>query len=283
MYRGRFAPTPSGPLHLGSLVAALGSYLDAKAHDGEWLVRIEDVDKPRAVAGAADTILNQLEMHGLEWDGSILYQSQRDSVYQHQLELLQQAQRLYQCDCSRRAIRARSAHYDGYCRSRQPRSNPFALRFVNQNPVNEFNDRAHGIITDHSASVSEDFVLRRRDGLYAYQLAVVVDDIEQGVTDVVRGSDLITPSFWQLTLWQELTGKQPGMMHLPLIMNDDGRKLSKQNHAPPIDSGKVSHNLLTALNYLDIDLEPELQHSSATEILQLALQNWRKKWHITGR
>ncbi len=283
MYRGRFAPTPSGPLHLGSLVAAVGSYLDAKAHEGEWLVRIEDVDKPRAVPGAADTILNQLETHGLEWDGSVLYQSERDLVYQHQLDQLKQAQLLYQCDCSRRDIRARSDHYDGYCRSRQPRSSPYALRFINQNPVTQFHDRAHGLVNDNSALVSEDFILQRRDGLYAYQLAVVVDDIEQGITDIVRGSDLITPSFWQLTLWQELAGKHPGMMHLPLIVDDDGHKLSKQNHAPPIDSGNASHNLLTALRYLDIDLKSELQRSSTTEILQQALQSWRKKWHITGR
>lgn len=283
MYRGRFAPTPSGPLHLGSLVAAVGSYLDAKAHKGEWLVRIEDVDKPRAVPGAADTILTQLEAHGLEWDGSVLYQSQRDSVYQHQLNQLENAQRLYQCDCSRRAIRARSDHYDGYCRNRQPRSTPYALRFINNNPIDTFNDRAHGLLEDHSASVTEDFVLKRRDGLYAYQLAVVVDDIEQGVTDIVRGSDLITPSFWQLTLWQYFTGKQPRMMHLPLIMNDDGLKLSKQNHAPSIESSQASNNLFTALDYLGIKPEPELRQSPAREILQQALQSWCKKWHIAGR
>lgn len=283
MYRGRFAPTPSGPLHLGSLVAAVGSYLDAKAHHGEWFVRIEDVDKPRTVAGAADTILNQLEAHDLQWDGSVLYQSQRDPVYQHQLEQLRETSLLYQCDCSRRAIRARNDHYDGYCRSRQPRSAPYALRFVNNKPITDFDDRAHGLLTDHSASASEDFVLKRRDGLYAYQLAVVVDDIAQGITDIVRGSDLITPSFWQLTLWQQFTGKQPKMMHLPLILNDDGRKLSKQNHAPPIDSRQASHNLLIALEYLDIHLEPELRRSSTAEILPLALQSWRKKWHITGR
>lgn len=283
MYRGRFAPTPSGPLHLGSLVAAVGSYLDAKAHKGEWLVRIEDVDKPRAVPGAADTILTQLESHGLEWDGPVLYQSQRDSVYQHQLNQLENAQRLYQCDCSRRAIRARSDHYDGYCRNRQPRSTPYALRFVNNDPIDTFNDRAHGVLEDHSASVSEDFVLKRRDGLYAYQLAVVVDDIEQGITDIVRGSDLITPSFWQLTLWQYFTAKQPRMMHLPLIMNDDGRKLSKQNHAPPIESSQASNNLFTALDYLGIQPEPELRHSPAREILEQALQSWCKKWHIAGR
>lgn len=283
MYRGRFAPTPSGPLHLGSLVAAVGSYLDAKAHKGEWLVRIEDVDKPRAVPGAADTILAQLEAHGLEWDGSVLYQSQRDSVYQHQLNQLENAQRLYQCDCSRQAIRARSNHYDGYCRNRQPRSTPYALRFVNNNPIAAFNDRAHGLLEDNSASVSEDFVLKRRDGLYAYQLAVVVDDIEQGITDIVRGSDLITPSFWQLTLWQHFTGEQPGMMHLPLIMNDDGRKLSKQNHAPPIQSSQASENLFAALKYLGIQPEPELQQSRVSEILQQALQSWCKKWHIAAR
>ncbi|MGM0906801.1 MAG: tRNA glutamyl-Q(34) synthetase GluQRS [Pseudomonadota bacterium] len=282
MYRGRFAPTPSGPLHLGSLVAAVGSYLDAKAHRGEWLVRIEDVDKPRAIPGAADTILAQLESHGLEWDGPVLYQSQRDSTYQLQLEQLQKANLLYQCDCSRRVIRARNDHYDGYCRNRQPRTTPYALRFVNNSPITEFNDRAHGLLSDHSPSVSEDFVLKRRDGLYAYQLAVVVDDIEQGVTHIVRGSDLITPSYWQLTLWQHFTGKQPRMMHLPLVTNDRGLKLSKQNHAPSIESGHASSNLLMALDYLGIQLEPELHASSVTNILQEALQSWRKKWHIVG-
>ncbi|MGM0630032.1 MAG: tRNA glutamyl-Q(34) synthetase GluQRS [Pseudomonadota bacterium] len=282
MYRGRFAPTPSGPLHLGSLVAAVGSYLDAKAHRGEWLVRIEDVDKPRAIPGAADTILAQLESHGLEWDGPVLYQSQRDSTYQLQLEQLQKAELLYQCDCSRRAIRARNDHYDGYCRNRQPRTSPYALRFVNNAPMTEFNDRAHGLLSDHSPSVSEDFVLKRRDGLYAYQLAVVVDDIEQGVTDIVRGSDLITPSYWQLTLWQYFTGKQPRMMHLPLVTNDKGLKLSKQNHAPSIESVHASSNLLMALDYLGIELEPELRAGSVTNILQEALQSWRKKWHIPG-
>lgn len=283
MYRGRFAPTPSGPLHMGSLVAALGSYLDAQAHQGEWLVRIEDVDKPRAIPGAADTILAQLEAHSLEWDGPVVYQSTRDSAYQYQLEQLQNDQRLYQCDCSRQAIRARGDHYDGYCRNRQPRSTPYALRFVNNNPIQAFTDRAHGLLTDSSSAVSEDFVLKRRDGLYAYQLAVVADDIEQGITDIVRGSDLITPSFWQLTLWHELTGKQPRMMHLPLVTNDDGSKLSKQNHAPPIDSNQVGNNLLIALGYLGIYPEPELQHNTAREILQKALQIWCKKWHIAGR
>lgn len=282
MYRGRFAPTPSGPLHLGSLVAAVGSYLDAKAHRGEWLVRIEDVDKPRAIPGAADTILAQLDSHGLEWDGSVLYQSQRDSTYQLQLERLQKAELLYQCDCSRRAIRARNDHYDGYCRNRQPRTPPYALRFVNNAPITEFNDRAHGLLSDHSPSVSEDFVLKRRDDFYAYQLAVVVDDIEQGVTDIVRGSDLITPSYWQLTLWQYFTGKQPRMMHLPLVTNDKGLKLSKQNHAPSIESRHASNNLLMALDYLGIELKPELHAGSVTDILQEALQSWRKKWHIVS-
>ncbi|MDV6315561.1 tRNA glutamyl-Q(34) synthetase GluQRS [Idiomarina sp. HP20-50] len=283
MYRGRFAPTPSGPLHLGSLVAAVGSYLDAKAHHGEWLVRIEDVDKPRAVPGAANTILAQLEAHGLEWDGPVLFQGQRDLTYQSRLNQLQEAKLLYQCDCSRQAIRARSSHYDGYCRNRQPRTAPYALRFVNKNPVTEFTDRAHGLVTDNAPSVREDFVLKRRDGLYAYQLAVVVDDIEQGITDIVRGSDLITPSFWQLTLWQEFTGTQPQMMHLPLIMNNDGRKLSKQNHAPPVDSSQASNNVFSALKYLDIHPEPELRHGPITDLLQQALQSWRKKWHKTGR
>lgn len=281
MYCGRFAPTPSGPLHLGSLVAALGSYLDARAHNGRWLVRIEDVDKPRAVPSAAKTILTQLEAHGLTWDGPVLYQSQRDSRYRDQLAQLQQQNRIYACDCSRRAIRARGDSYDGYCRHRQPRPTPHALRFINERPVTQFIDRAYGVLQDLSPSVSEDFILKRRDDLYAYQLAVVVDDIDQGVTDIVRGSDLITPSYWQLTLWQELTGTQPRMMHLPLVMDNRGRKLSKQNHAPPISMHTIQDNLRRALAHLNIDCESIDSDASSDIVLQHALQKWGKKWHKT--
>lgn len=274
-YRGRFAPTPSGPLHFGSLVAALGSFLDAKAHSGEWLVRIEDVDKTRAQRGAADLILQQLHDHGLIWDYPVIQQSQQDAVYQHKLNQL--AQQLYQCDCSRKAIRARADCYDGYCRTRQPRSTPHAIRFKNDNPVVDFFDRWHGPVSATTRCVREDFIVRRRDQLYAYQLAVVVDDIEQGITDIVRGSDLLQPSFWQLSLWQCLAKRQPRMMHLPLVIAADGRKLSKQNHAPAIDSRRALDNLVAASRQLQLELPAT---DNIADFLALAVEKWRKKWQI---
>lgn len=275
-YRGRFAPTPSGPLHFGSLVAALGSFLDAKAHYGEWLVRIEDVDKTRSQSGAAEVILQQLQDHGLVWDGPVVQQSDRDPIYQHKLEQL--AHYLYSCDCSRKAIRARADCYDGYCRTRQPRSSPHAIRFKNDQPVLTFSDRWHGTVTASTTCAREDFIVRRRDQLYAYQLAVVVDDIAQGITDIVRGSDLLQPSFWQLSLWQCLAKRQPRMMHLPLVVDPVGRKLSKQNHAPAIDSRCAMDNLRAAAKYLQLDL-PDAQ--DVADLLSIAVEKWRKKWQIT--
>lgn len=280
MYRGRFAPTPSGPLHLGSLVAAVGSYLDAQAHDGQWLVRIEDVDKPRTVTGAADIILRQLEAHGLSWDGDVIFQSQRDTSYQSYIDSLSSSGCIYQCDCSRKAIRERGGVYDSHCRNRQPRSAPYALRYINRSPVHQFNDRALGIQQGDAATCAEDFVVKRRDDLYAYQLAVVVDDIEQGITDIVRGSDLVLPSYWQLTLWQRIAKTQPRMMHLPLVTSSDGRKLSKQNHAPAINNAQASANLIAALGYLGIETLELSETLPVEAILAIAVQKWRKKWHI---
>lgn len=274
-YRGRFAPTPSGPLHFGSLVAALGSYLDAKAHQGHWLVRIEDVDKTRAVAGADSVILKQLDAHGLHWDEPVIYQSQRDEVYQRFLSSLDTA--IYACDCSRQQIKQRGDCYDGYCRTRQPRPHPHALRFINDQPVSQFHDRWHNQVAAANDCVAEDFIVKRRDGLFAYQLAVVVDDIEQQITDVVRGSDLLQPSFWQLTLWQRLAKRLPRMMHLPLVIDSEGRKLSKQNHATAVDSQQPLVNLQRAAIYLQLG---QIDAASVDEFLQKATQWWRKKWHI---
>lgn len=275
IYRGRFAPTPSGPLHFGSLVAALGSYLDAKAHHGQWLVRIEDVDKTRAVDGADEQILEQLIAHGLAWDESVVYQSQRDNRYQTVLTAL--AYDIYSCDCSRRQIRARSIGYDGYCRLRQPRPHPNALRFANDHAITSFYDRWHGDVQADSQHVSEDFIVRRRDGLFAYQLAVVVDDIDQGITDIVRGSDLLEPSFWQLSLWQRLTGRLPRLMHLPLIVDAAGRKLSKQNRAPAIDTRDAVNNIKRALIYLQL---PVSTSTNLSDVLKKATIEWSKKWRI---
>jgi len=277
-YRGRFAPTPSGPLHFGSLVAALGSFLDARAHHGKWLVRIEDVDKTRAVAEADRQILDQLEAHGLVWDEPVIYQSQRDTTYADVLDSI--LEHTYACDCSRKQIRAHGHYYNGHCRTRQPRPAPYAIRFKNDNPHTHLFDRRHQRVEAEIEFAQEDFILRRRDGLFAYQLAVVVDDLEQGITDIVRGSDLLIPSFWQATLWQTLGGRTPRWLHLPLVTGVDGRKLSKQNHAPAIDSTQAIANLAAAAEVLSLQIGSAKDYDSVDSLLEAAVQQWQSQWQM---
>ncbi|RUO57808.1 tRNA glutamyl-Q(34) synthetase GluQRS [Pseudidiomarina insulisalsae] len=275
-YCGRFAPTPSGPLHFGSLVAAVASYLDAQAHQGRWLVRIEDVDKPRAVPGAADVILRQLEAHGLHWDGEVLLQSQRDAAYQAALDELQRRQLSYYCTCTRKQVKARGPYYTGYCRDKQRPPQGSAIRFRNDTPICSFSDRWQGQVTIEPAFASEDFVLYRRDQLYTYQLAVVVDDLEQGVTDLVRGADLLTPTAWQLTLWQQLSKRTPRLLHVPLALDAQGQKLSKQNHAPPLTEHQVAEQLQAAFRFLQL---PEVVATDDPSVmLQQATASWRTKY-----
>lgn len=264
---------------MGSLVAALGSYLDAKAHQGRWLLRIDDVDKPRAVAGAADTILQQLDAHGLHWDGEVLYQSQRDARYRAVIQQLTEQGLTYPCVCRRKRLQTLSDGYDRYCLKHPPSSSEaHAIRFFNQQAVIEWQDRRLGPQLSTSAKDAEDFVLRRRDGLYAYQLAVVVDDIDSGVTDIVRGEDLCIPTFWQLTLWQQLQPQPPRYLHLPLVMGTDQRKLSKQNHAPAIDSRHAVANLLQAADYLALERPPEECIDGIEELLQWLKKCWIRKY-----
>lgn len=283
-YRGRFAPSPSGPLHLGSLVAALGSYLDARANHGTWLLRIEDIDPPREVPGASSVILRQLEAHGLCWDETEQYQSQHYARYQQHITELNRQGLVYACDCSRKTIKARGPHYTGFCRQRGLDWANKALRLVNQQPVTHFHDLAHGEVTADTGWSSEDFILKRRDGLWAYQLAVVSDDRAEGITHIVRGSDLLTASLWQLTLWQTLNQCQfdavvalPQLRHLPLIVGPEGRKLSKQNHAPAIDANHAAHNISIALQALGLKLPPELAQAPVAEQLAWAIDAWRQQ------
>lgn len=284
-YRGRFAPSPSGPLHAGSLVAALGSYLDARANRGEWLLRIEDIDPPREVSGASDTICSQLEAHHLHWDQQVSYQSQHHDHYQEALENLWQTDRLYYCDCTRKQIKARAPFYTGFCRERQVAAKDAAIRLKNDDPVTSFYDRIKRQVMVEINFASEDFVVRRRDGLWAYQLAVVADDMRQGITHIVRGSDLLTPSAWQLTLWQVLAQTQgdlkntalPQLMHLPLVTAADGLKLSKQNHAPALDNSLASDNLEQALTHLNLTLPNELKKAPCDNILAWAIDAWRQQ------
>ena len=274
-YRGRFAPTPSGPLHLGSLVAALASYLDARAHHGDWLVRIEDIDEPRSVPGAAEVILEQLHDHGLLWQSEVIYQSQRKARYQQVIEHLQEANLTYLCNCTRQQIKARGPHYQGYCRERQLAPGKHAVRFRNNATINSFSDRLLGLLAVDAEAAAEDFLLFRRDGLFTYQLAVVVDDIDQHITDIVRGADLIEATPWQLLLWQQLSERQPAFAHVPLVTDAKGRKLSKQNHAPALSAQRVVEQLQQACSYLQLPL-----HGAKTrgDILQQATVAWQRRW-----
>lgn len=272
-YVGRFAPTPSGPLHAGSLVAALGSYLDAKAHQGHWLVRIEDVDTPRCQPQAAVTILEQLAAHGLKWDGDVIYQSQQTGHYQEYFDQLYDQGLLYRCNCTRQQIKAAGGIYSGHCRVHPPAANArCAWRYRNNQPILHWHDLGCGATDIDPAFAREDFILRRRDGLFAYQLAVVADDIAQQVTHIVRGRDLLTASAWQLTLWQQLAGRLPQLYHLPLVVDADGRKLSKQNHAPALRHDEVVAQLLMAAQALGLHLPAQL--TSPAAVLESALNAW---------
>ena len=253
MYTGRFAPSPSGPLHMGSLVAALASWLDARAAGGRWLVRIEDLDRPRCMPGADQAILQSLSRLGLEWDGEVIYQSQRLPVYRAALDRLGQI--TYWCGCTRREIAdsslglaADGAHiYPGTCRSSAPRS-ARALRVRTTREPIRFVDRVQGAHEQVLERDIGDFVLYRADGLFAYQLAVVIDDGEQGITDVVRGADLLDSTPRQIYLQQLLGLRTPRYLHVPVALDPTGDKLSKQTGAQPLEASPVA--LRQALAFL---------------------------------
>lgn len=276
-YRGRFAPTPSGPLHLGSLVAALASFLDARHADGDWLLRIEDIDPPRCPPGAADTILHQLEAFGLHWDGPVTRQNDRDATYRSALETLGSQGLAYPCSCSRKQWRDH-AIYPGWCRNavREP-GRPVAWRLRSDRglrPVT-WQDRVFGEQRLDPAKLG-DVILLRKDGLWAYQLAVVVDDAHQGITDVVRGYDLLDNTPWQRQLQHALGLPEPSYLHLPLIMGDNGQKLSKQNLAPPLPlhDEAVRPLLHRALQALDQSPPPEMARAAVSEQLARAIVDW---------
>ena len=283
-YRGRFAPSPTGPLHFGSLVAALGSYLDARARDGEWLVRMEDLDPPRAAPGAAADILRTLESLELHWDGAILRQSERGDAYQAALAELERMGATYPCACTRREIGDSalagtdgSLVYPGTCRNgllagRTAR----ATRLRVDDAVIEFDDAVQGRMRQPLAADVGDFVLRRADGLFAYQLAVVVDDAAQGITDVVRGADLLDSTPRQILLQRLLGAPTPRYLHLPVAINAAGEKLSKQTRAPPIDRARPGAALVAALEFLGQRPEPRLVDAPAAEILAVATARWAR-------
>ncbi|KXI23302.1 tRNA glutamyl-Q(34) synthetase GluQRS [Photobacterium sanguinicancri] len=274
-YVGRFAPSPSGPLHFGSLIAALGSYLQAKSQQGKWLVRMEDLDPPREMPGAADDILRTLEAYGLHWDGDVMYQSQRHDAYQAQIDQWLSEQHAYYCQCTRKQIKEAGGFYPGTCRDLHLSAQGCAVRLKVNAPITEFDDLLHGRIEIPLSLAQEDFIIHRRDGLFAYNLAVVLDDIEQGVTEVVRGADLIEPTGRQIGLYRQLNQPEVRYLHLPLAVTENGNKLSKQNHAPAIDKQQPKPALLAAMRFLAMTPPEALGQASLAEILNWGVQNWQ--------
>jgi len=273
---GRFAPSPTGPLHFGSLLAALASYVDIRARRGCWLVRIEDLDPPREQPGAADHILHTLDAFGLHWDGPVVYQSQRHDLYHAALDQLRQQGQAYLCNCSRKQLRQRDVQgYDGHCLRHPPdNTGDCAVRVGHPPGRQTFIDRIQGQRLYSWQGHEGDFVVFRRDGLFAYQLAVVVDDADQGVTEVLRGSDLIDETPHQLLLQSCLDYPLPGYAHIPVILNPAGQKLSKQNLAPAIHADQRLRLLIRALELLGQAPPPELLDAQLEELLHWAVEHW---------
>ena len=279
-YRGRFAPSPTGPLHFGSLVAAVASYLDARAHAGEWLVRIEDVDAARCSRQWADDILRSLEAFGFTWDGEVWYQTSaaRRLAYADALRMLEERGLVYPCACSRKEIEdsqlrpdspaeAAERRYPGTCRNglREGKA-PRAWRVrVNRDPI-EFHDRSYGCHSEVLEDTAGDFILKRADGPFAYQLAVVVDDAQQGITDVVRGADLLSSTARQIYLQRLLGYPQTRYWHIPVVTNDSGEKLSKQTGARPLDLQTAPALLGDAFRFLGLAPPPQLRNAPLAEL-----------------
>ncbi|MCY4473018.1 MAG: tRNA glutamyl-Q(34) synthetase GluQRS [Kistimonas sp.] len=272
-YVGRFAPSPTGPLHQGSLLTALASWLDARCTSGQWLVRMEDLDRPREMPGARGLILKALERHGLNWDGDVLYQTDRLAAYTRAVSLLKDEGWLYPCTCSRRQLLGLSV-YPGWCRAAPCAPGaPQALRFRVSDQHYCLNDRIQGLERFHLED-SGDFVVVRRDGVFAYQLAVVVDDQDQGVTHVVRGIDLMTSTPRQKALQSALGYRTLSYAHLPVVVNRQGEKLSKQNRAQPLSLTEPRPAVVQALKALGLPVDDHVSASSLPEILDWARQNW---------
>lgn len=286
-YIGRFAPSPTGPLHAGSLVAAMASYLDAKAHQGQWLVRIEDIDEARTAPGAADSIMQSLAALGMQWDDAVVCQSQRKALYHTAFDRL--ASRVYPCSCSRREIVDSrigiapdgAVIYPGTCRNglrpgKAPRA--FRVRVPDHGDHDAritFNDRWIGQVTQHLATEAGDFILKRADGFWAYQLAVVTDDAAQGITHVVRGADLLDSTARQMYLQRLLGFPTPHYLHVPVVTNADGDKLSKQNGAQALDLTQPHNALFDAARVLGL---PVQRTESLEDFWRQATTAWHQRF-----
>jgi len=276
MYIGRFAPSPTGELHFGSLLAALASYLDAKKNNGLWLLRIDDLDPPREQSGATEKILETLYLYGLQWDQEIIFQSQSYNHYEQALKQLIEINSCYPCQCSRKDIlnRTGSTYYDRHClHTPVTKTDDIAYRFKSAaNPIRWIDD-IQGLQSS-SDHLLNDFVLKRRDHLWAYQLAVAVDDDRMGITNIVRGYDLLPESVNQLALIASLELQPVAFAHIPVIKNLTGQKLSKQNHAPALTKEDTNRNILLALELLGQTVNKALRTADINEILQQAITNW---------
>lgn len=277
LYIGRFAPSPTGPLHLGSLFTALASYLDARANRGQWLLRIDDLDTPRNRKGAADSILSTLENFELHWDGAADFQNRHLEFYQHELEKLWQKDGLYACTCSRKTLSdyPQTGIYPGLCRTMPPSAQtPSALRVKTGHTLIAFNDRLQGKLSRNLATQDGDFIVKRKDGIFAYPFSVVVDDYRQGVTAVVRGFDLFYETPKQIFLQHQLNYPQPSYLHIPVIVDTHGQKLSKQTFAKPVIAENKRMVIFELLHLLGQKPPEALKTLPVSQQLEWACTNW---------
>ena len=279
---GRFAPTPSGPLHFGSLVTALASYCHARSQQGSWLIRIEDVDTPRVVEGSVDQILGDLEFFGFEWDGEVLYQSAQFDRYQAGLAQLLDQGHAYACECSRRSLREAKAKtgplgliYPGTCRDKQLHELDHSIR-INTESIGKlgYRDQLYGEVEINIPEKVGDFVIRRADGMFAYHLAVVLDDELQHINQIVRGADLLEATCLHLYLYRLFGFGVPEYLHVPLVRNDQGDKLSKQTGATGLDRNEAPALLISALRVLGQPVEEGMSQAKPTEIIRQAVCGW---------
>lgn len=281
-YIGRFAPSPTGDLHLGSLMAAIVSYCQAKANNGMWLVRIEDVDETRVIPGADKLIIQTLKRFGMDSDAPIIYQTQpeRQAAYQAALEQLEQLDLVYPCTCTRAMLKGLRV-YPGTCLRHKAESTQLhSMRIKVTDMTIGFNDIIQGHQQQNLQKTCGDFIIKRKDGLFAYQLAVVVDDADQNISEVVRGIDIMDSTPRQIYLNQLLGNKQPTYVHFPVVVNGDGKKLSKQNHAKAITNEDPFATTKMVLQLLGQDI-PVLKTKSQSELLKFAINNWNIKT-LTG-
>ena len=281
-YTGRFAPSPTGPLHFGSLVAAVGSYLQARQQQGKWLLRIDDIDPKKKKKGAADNIIRTLEQFGFEWDEQVLYQSARYSYYQDVVDDLVKQKLAYPCSCSRNSILKKTGQqkgeiiYPGFCRNGPlKKSSTYSIRLRTKHEQIRFNDTLMGAFAVDLENEQGDFIIQRRDRFFSYHLASAIDDAEQGITEVVRGSDLLNCTASQLYVQQVLNLTSPQYCHLPLAINPSGQKLSKQNHARAIDPQHAVRLLVKTLKFLGQMPSKELITTNKEEVWNWAIKHWR--------